>query len=269
MCRGDGFAAAEASWLGAVHTPTMTTRYALATVAALVGEPTRAAILLALLDRPVLPAGALAVEAHLSAAATSLHLAKLMGGGLLEVQKDGRHRFYRLANAEVAHALEALCVIATAPPPGSSLLPGRSALRAARTCYDHLAGELAVAFVDLLERERLLRAASDRTFEITSEGVRWFARVLDIDVAALASGRRRLARQCIDWTERRPHLAGALGAAVLSSMLDRRWVAKLPESRALRITARGSVDLARLGLRGNVAPGALGPRSPMASSVGA
>jgi DNA-binding transcriptional ArsR family regulator len=247
----------------------MTTSYALADVAALVGEPTRAAMLLALLDRPVLPAGELALEAQLSAAATSLHLAKLVSGGLLAVQQEGRHRYYRIANAEVAHALEALSVIATAPLSKSSSVPGRSALRAARSCYDHLAGELAVAFVDMLERDRMLRAAHDRSFEVTSDGVRWFARVLDIDVAALACGRRRLARQCVDWTERRPHLAGALGAAVLSRMFDKRWFAKLPESRALRITARGSADLAKLGVRGDRAVAAARPRSTMVSAIGA
>lgn len=138
--------------------------------------------------------------------------------------------------------------IATNPSHGSLLLPGRPALRAARTCYDHLAGELSIAFVNMLERSRILRPAKDRSFEITSDGVRWFTCVMDIDVASLGRGRRRLARQCVDWTERRPHLAGALGATVLKSMLDKRWVAKLPDSRALRITSRGAIELAKLGL---------------------
>jgi DNA-binding transcriptional ArsR family regulator len=246
--RRDGFVAAEASLHVAMHTVCMTTRYALADVAALVGEPTRAAILLALLDRPVLPAGVLALEAQLSASATSLHLGKLTAGGLLAVEQDGRRRNYRLASAEVAHALEALCVIATPPLHDAPLLPGRPALRAARTCYDHLAGEFSVALVDMLERSRLIRIAGNGSFEITSDGACWFARVLDIDVTSLARGRRRLALQCVDWTERRPHLAGALGATVLQRMLDWRWVARRSDSRALRITERGATELTKLGL---------------------
>jgi DNA-binding transcriptional ArsR family regulator len=213
----------------------MTSRYSLADVAALIGEPTRAAMLLALFAGEALPAGELARAAELSAPATSLHLAKLAAGGLVAVRKEGRHRYYRLANSDVAHALEALGLIATAPPKPRPLTAEQTALRAARTCYDHLAGVTAVALAEAFEKKRLLTVVDDATFQVTARGERWFAERLAIDVAALARGRRLLARRCLDWTERRPHLAGALGAAVLERFLERRWATRAKGSRAVRL----------------------------------
>jgi DNA-binding transcriptional ArsR family regulator len=226
----------------------MTARYAIADVAALLGEPTRAAMLLALLGGRALPAGELAAEARLSAAATSLHLAKLAQGGLVVAEREGRHRYYRLANDDVAHALEALGVIATSPPPARSLSPDRAALRAARSCYDHLAGALAVALARKMERERIVRASGERAYEVTKRGARWLADSMKIDVAELATGRRSIARRCLDWTERSPHVAGALGAAILDRFFSMRWAARIEDSRALRITPRGRDALRRLGL---------------------
>jgi DNA-binding transcriptional ArsR family regulator len=228
------------------------TAYPIAEVASLIGEPSRAAILLALLDGRALPAGELARAARLSAAATSLHLAKLTGGGLLAVRQEGRHRYYRLASAEAAHALEALGAIATAPPQ-RSLTAAQARVRAARSCYDHLAGVLGVALADLLERQDLLRAEGDDRYAITRPGSRWFADVLGIETAALARGPRPVARRCLDWTERRPHVAGALGAAMLESLMAKRWLARVPASRAVRITTGGQERLAGLGLAGAVA----------------
>jgi len=231
--------------------PSMSTPYAVADVAALVGEPTRAAILLALLGGRPLPAGALALEANLSAAATSLHLSKLTQGGLLSVQKEGRCRYYRLANDDVAHALEALGAIAIANRPTRALSPERAAFRAARTCYDHLAGALSVSLARHLEREGIVRSANSRAYEVTDRGAHWLAEEMGIDVASLARERRVLARRCIDVTEQRPHVGGALGAAMLERMLTLRWVAKISGSRALRTTARGQEALSRLvGLTG-------------------
>ncbi len=217
----------------------MTARFALSDVAALVGEPSRAAILLALLDGRALPAGQLAAEAQVSAAATSLHLAKLTQGGLLVVHKEGRHRYYRLANDDVAHALESLGVLATAKPPARSVDPARAALRAARTCYDHLAGVVGVALAAMLERDRILRVESERSYEVTRDGHAWLVRALGIDVSALALEKRLLARRCLDWTERRPHVAGALGAEMWGRFLERKWAVKVAGSRAVRVTARG------------------------------
>jgi DNA-binding transcriptional ArsR family regulator len=226
----------------------MTARYALADIAALVGESSRAAILLALLDGRELPAGGLARKAGLSAAATSLHLAKLTLGGLLVVRREGRHRYYRMASVDVAHALEALGVIATGAPCARALSPERAAFRAARTCYDHLAGALGVALAQKMEREQIVRAEGERGYEITARGAAWLADTLRIEVSLLTTGQRPVARRCLDWTERRPHVAGMLGAAILERLVATAWVARIGDSRALRITTRGREGLTGLGL---------------------
>jgi DNA-binding transcriptional ArsR family regulator len=226
----------------------MTAHHSLADVAALIGEPTRAAMLVALLDGRAIPATELASAANLSAAATSLHLAKLTRGGLLTVRQEGRHRYYRLASADVVHALEALGVIATGPPPLRSLTPEQSALRAARTCYDHLAGVIAVALTETLLRSRVLRRAGEHRFDVTPSGRRWLWGTLSIDMSTLELGRRPLARSCLDWTERRPHVSGALGAAILAHFIERGWLAKQRGSRAVDITGHGRAAFVRLGL---------------------
>jgi DNA-binding transcriptional ArsR family regulator len=240
-------------------------RRALASVAALIGEPTRAAMLLALLDGRARPAGELAAAAGLSAPATSLHLAKLVSGGLLAVRQEGRHRYYRLASAEVGRALEALGALSTAPAPitsstGAPLrsLPGlplgspqHRAFCAARTCFDHLAGALAIELAALLERQRVVRVVDEQTYELLAGGAAWLAARLQLDraaLAALAAQRRPLARRCLDWTERRPHLAGSLGAAVLDRFLASRWLVPVAGSRALRVSALGKARIAGLGI---------------------
>ena len=226
----------------------MTSRYALADVAALMGEPTRAAMLLALMGGQALPASELARIAKLSAAATSLHLSKLVRGGLLAVRREGRHRYYRLAHAEVAQTLEGLGLLASARSPLPALSPERAAMRAARSCYDHLAGVLAVALTDRLESLQVIVALDDYAFEVTEQGQRWFASQLQLDLSTLPRG-RKFARRCLDWTERRPHIAGALGAAILERCLDQRWLTRKRGSRALNMTARGERSLLALGVR--------------------
>jgi DNA-binding transcriptional ArsR family regulator len=224
----------------------MTSHHAISSVAALVGEPTRAAMLVALLGGRALPAGELSRVAGLSAAATSLHLGKLTRGGLLSVRQEGRHRYYRLASEDVARALEALGVIATAKVKAPALSARQAVLRVARTCYDHLAGSVAVALTQRLLEQRYLRALDERCYDVTSEGTRWFEDTLRIDVAALTQARRPLARACLDWTERRPHLAGALGAALLARLVELRWVRTAVDSRALSITPKGRDGFQRL-----------------------
>jgi DNA-binding transcriptional ArsR family regulator len=227
----------------------MPSHHSLADVASLIGEPTRAAMLLALIEGGERPAGELSREAGLSAAATSLHLAKLVAADLLAVRAQGRFRFYRLASAEVAQALEALGLIATGPPPARSLTRAQAQIRHARRCYDHLAGVVSIAVVTMLERERLVRGAGDAAWAVTPRGRAWFAEAAAIDVVALERGRRPLARRCLDWTERKPHLAGALGAALLEHLLARRWLAAAGEGRGLRVTTKGEHELARWGVR--------------------
>lgn len=170
--------------------------HALADIAALIGVPARAAMLIALVDGRPRAAGDLALAAAISPSAASLHLAKLVDGDLVTVQRSGRHRYYRLTSHEVAAALEALGAIATNAPAAVALSARQRALREARTCYDHLAGATAVALTDTwLRRGVLTLGAAD--FDVTIQGQEWFREHLDIDVPAVAarSGRRPLARR--------------------------------------------------------------------------
>lgn len=233
----------------ALHLAGMNATYPVAAVAELIGEPARAAILIALADGRALPAGALARAAAVSAQSASGHLSKLVGGGLLAVQSEGRHRYYRLSGPEVAHAIEVLGAISTVPPrPGTPRPPETLALYELRSCYDHLAGRVAVDLARTLETSGVLRPRGERDYELGPRGPAWFAG-LGVDADALRGSRRSFARRCLDWTERRPHLAGALGAALLSRLLALGWVARLPETRAVRITHRGARELeGRLGI---------------------
>jgi len=221
----------------------MNQKYAIASVAALMADPSRAAMLAALLDGRPLAAGELARAAAVSAQSASMHLAQLLDGGLVQVAREGRHRYYRIASPQVAHALESLGGISTVPrvrPTGAT-----DATSYARSCYDHLAGELAVALAAALERERLLVPSGDRDYDVTPKGETLLS-TWRIDVAALRQARRAFARRCFDWTERRDHLAGALGAAVYSTFLGRRWIRRDRDSRVVYVTPEGKVHLAGL-----------------------
>jgi DNA-binding transcriptional ArsR family regulator len=198
----------------------------------------RATMLLALLGGRPLTAGELAERAGISASLASSHLSKLLDGGLVAVEQDGRRRHYRLADRRVAEVIEAMLTIA----PGRAAAGLRestrgAALRGARTCYDHLAGELGVALTDSLERHHLIEPA-DASFALTTVGERRLDS-LGISVDALRDQRRAFSRPCLDWTERRPHLAGAVGAAIADHALEQRWVAHVPGTRALRVTDEG------------------------------
>ena len=213
----------------------------ISTPAALMGDPTRAAFLTALADGTALPASELAQRAGVGASTASIQLGRLVEGGLLEVERAGRHRYYRLADPTVAAAIESLAVLAPQRP-ASSLKQARvgSELQAARTCYDHLAGALGVALLESLQRQRLLTP----DLEVTPRGVDRFAK-LGIEIEELARGRRPLTRACLDWTERRHHLAGALGAALATTFLERGWIERRPDSRAVRLTDRGRRGMTR------------------------
>jgi len=221
----------------------MNTKYPLASTAALVADPARAAMLTALLNGQSLPAGELARIAGVSAQSASMHLAQLVDGAFLKVAREGRHRYYRISRPEVAHAIEALGVISTVKqytPSGAD-----RALCYARTCYDHLAGELGVQLRSALERDHFIEPAGDREYELTRRGEDFLAR-WGIDVEALRRSRRSFARRCLDWTVRRDHLAGALGAAICQKLLELRWITRDRRSRAVHVSLAGRRELVRL-----------------------
>jgi DNA-binding transcriptional ArsR family regulator len=209
----------------------------LSSVAALMGEPARAAMLCALMDGLALPAGELAELAGISPQTASTHLLKLLEGKLLTVESHGRHRYYRLSSAEVAAALEALMVIAPQPRKRNS---SDTDLCFARTCYDHLAGWLGVEFVQALKNSGCLEQ-DGLQFNLTPTGWKTFeAFGLDLETLAL---QRHFAKACLDWTERKHHLGGALGRAITSKMLELKWLVRLPNGRALRVTEIGRFGL--------------------------
>jgi DNA-binding transcriptional ArsR family regulator len=215
--------------------------------AALIGDPARAAILSALADGRAQPASALAYAARISVQSASNHLAKLCEGGLLAVEAQGRFRYYHLSSPLVASALEALASLA--PRIRSLEVPlstkARS-LRLGRSCYDHLAGRLGIAVTGGLEARQYLVVAADNAkhFIVTTEGERWFE-ALGIDVGAIKSNSRGLARRCLDWTERRHHLAGPLGAALFSRLLGTDWLRRSQETRGVTVTPAGVIGLRR------------------------
>ena len=207
-------------------------------VASLIGEPSRIAILLSLLGGKSLPASELARTARITPQTASAHLSKLVEGGLLVHEAYGRHRYYRLAHAEVAQALEALSVIAR-PKPVRSLRESDQvkAMRYARTCYDHLAGEIGVALTDrMLELQMLEEKGKD--FLLTDVGKNKLLG-LGVDSEPRAKSRRSFARQCLDWSERRHHLAGSLGAAVTKRLFELGWIERFQDNRAVRVTKTG------------------------------
>ena len=221
----------------------------LAAFGALIGDPARAAMLSALIDGSALPAGELAYAANVTAQTASAHLAKLVDGGLLRVEREGRHRYYRIADAEVAAIIESLAAFGPDQPVRRrALSPEARDLREARRCYDHLAGRLGVTVAHRLEECRFLAPVADKRYELTRAGRAWFD-ALGIDTSGLRPTRLGLARQCLDWTERRHHLAGPLGAALLTRFQELGWVRRSSRSRVIRLTPAGQTKLAgRLGL---------------------
>ena len=217
----------------------------LSRIAALVGDPARANMLSALMSGAALTASELALEGGVGLPTASSHLAKLADGGLVTVATQGRHRYYALAGSEVASMLEAIQgVAATAGPKRARPGPRDGAMREARVCYDHLAGEKGVALFDHLVSRKLI-AQKSGDVELTRAGHRWFT-ALGIDISGLETKRRPLCRACLDWSVRRSHLAGALGAAALNRMFELKWARRLPDSRVVRFTPPGQAAFARL-----------------------
>ncbi|MQY09263.1 helix-turn-helix domain-containing protein [Actinomadura macrotermitis] len=215
-----------------------------APVAALLADRARAAMLNVLLDGRPLAAGELARAAGVSAQTASAHLAKLLDGGMVTVVKQGRHRYYRLTGPEIAQVVEALSRL-SGPVRVRSLRQSRDArrLHEARTCYDHLAGEAGVALFAALLDGGLIEQDGDESYAVTDKGEERFAGI-GLDVAQLRRSRRRFAWRCLDWTERRPHLNGVLGAALTDRMIELDWFERGAARRALAVTAAGRGGLA-------------------------
>lgn len=215
----------------------------LAEAAALIGDAARANMLSALMGGMALTAGELAEHAGITPQTASGHLAKLAEAGLVMVEKQGRHRYVRLASPDVAHALQALMVLAASGPQRHHPIgPRDEALRLARTCYDHMAGRLALALADTVIANGLV-VLSDGAALVTPPGRR-FLHGFGLDLDTAPRSRRALCRTCLDWSERRPHLAGHLGARLLTRFLDLGWVARVPGSRALTISRAGEAGFA-------------------------
>lgn len=220
----------------------------IAVVASLVGDPARANMLTALMTGRALTASELAQQAGITPQTASSHLAKLEAGGLIEPEKQGRHRYYRLTGPDVAGVLEGLAGLAERA--GHTRVrtgPKEPALRRARICYDHLAGDLGVQMLDSMKSQRLVRQ-SKQTIELTGEGRRFMASALQIDADALAHPRRPVCKACLDWSERRHHLAGTLGAAVMNRFTELNWAARdaAPGSRVVNFSRTGEKRFAAL-----------------------
>lgn len=220
----------------------------IARIAALIGDPARANMLTALMSGRALTATELAAEAGVTPQTASTHLARLTQGGLLRQQKQGRHKYLSLASDEVGHLLETLMgVAAGAGHLRSRTGPADPALRHARVCYNHLAGDLGTRMFDALMAQGLL-AREGAALQLTAAG-KTFAQVFGIDLAALSSRRAPLCRECLDWSERRAHLAGSLGRALLTRIEALGWASRQPDSRVIRFTPQGEAAFrARFGL---------------------
>ncbi|MDJ0396549.1 helix-turn-helix transcriptional regulator [Rhodococcus sp. G-MC3] len=236
----------------------------IASVAALIADPARGRILMALADGRALPASVLAAEAGISAQSASGHLKKLLVGNLLRVAATGRHRYYTLAGPDIASVLESLASIAE-PYQITSLRQGTRAhaLRRGRTCYDHIAGKLGVALTEgLLDTGAIVRTdgnsgagragtdplsggTPDGRYELGPQASEVFGDIgIDIELVQQNRGRRALIRACVDWTEQRHHIAGALGAEICRTLVAAEWVTRRPRERSVSLTPRGQQALA-------------------------
>jgi DNA-binding transcriptional ArsR family regulator len=212
-------------------------------IAAAIGEPARARMLYALLDNRARTSTELAMVGGVNPSTASTHLNRLKAERLVRVLVQGKHRYYSLAGGDVAHVLEGLNVLAGGTRPG--FVPNTpNKLRAARTCYDHLAGALGVQLYDRWTAMGAITVAGDESCELTAKGARLFES-LGVDVGGARASRRRFAFACLDWSERRSHLGGAVGAAFLAVALRKKWLLHVRDSRAVVVTTPGAREFAK------------------------
>ena len=218
----------------------------IASIGRYLGDPTRAAMLAALLDGRAWTAGELAGFTGVTASTASTHLAKLNQANLIKIEKQGRHRYHVLANEQVAQALESLTSLALETKPRQHRYQKKmDPLHYARSCYDHLAGELSITFVNALVEQNLITDTGSE-FDITQKGSDKFLNDLEIDVKELKSKRRVVCRKCLDYSERRHHLAGSLGSALFDYFLTQQWLKKDKTTRRVLVTATGCRKLKEL-----------------------
>lgn len=209
--------------------------------ATLIGDATRAAILWNLLDARAFTATELAIAVETSAQNISMHLGKLLDANLICVEKQGRHKYYRFSNKEVAYAVEAMANLIPKPQVSTKkkseeYLP----VKYCRTCYDHLAGKIGVALADSLLEQKII-IDKKGVFEISSEGKKWFTD-FGINLAEAQKQKRIFFKPCLDWSERRNHIAGSIGALLLNKMITEDWLRRNKNSRAVTITGRGEKE---------------------------
>lgn len=211
------------------------------TVTALLCEPSRARILWNLLDGKAYTASELGLATDLSSSSVSNHLSKLLKGNIVKVEVQGRHRYFSFANSEVAYTVESLASLADKQPSTTLDETPKIGVRYCRTCYDHLAGFVGVKLTDTMVEKGFLMP-SEKVYSVTKTGWDWFSS-LNISENDFIKSRRPLTRQCLDWSERRPHLAGHLGAVLLTKMLEKNWLKKVEFSREVVITSKGSKEI--------------------------
>ena len=211
-------------------------------IATLIGDPTRATILWTLLEGKAFTATELAVAAETSPQNISMHLAKLVHAGLLCVERQGRHRYYKFSRKDIAYGIEAMANLIPYTETTKSI-PGEnnSPIKYCRTCYDHLAGKVGVLITDSLIQQKII-VDKTNSFTVSARGQKWFSN-LDINIDNLKQERRFLIRPCLDWSERRHHMAGSLAASLLDKMLSADWLRKTKNSRAVIITGKGQKKL--------------------------
>ncbi|MEN2400430.1 winged helix-turn-helix domain-containing protein [Flavobacterium sp. MC2016-06] len=210
-------------------------------IASLIGDPTRALIMWTLLDGKAFTATELAIAVNTSPQNISMHLAKLLEAGLLCVEKQGRHKYYKFSNKEIAYVIEAMASLVPPVNPPKKNSEKHSPIKHCRTCYDHLAGKIGVAVAESLLGQKII-LDTDNKFEVSVEGIKWFSD-FGINLEDLKKQRRLFLKPCLDWSERKNHIAGSLGASLLDKMIADDWLRKTKDSRAMQITGKGEKEL--------------------------